>query len=126
METARIRNIATNQYIIISHLKYRVFSVVLVADSEQLAVLFARPEPQLNFGHELVGVKRQGVLHVALWPERGRYSGRHAVGTGPAGATLAPRFHHASHARSVFRTPVADQLHAQVLGLRTSGHTVPG
>jgi len=99
---------------------------VLVADSEQLAVLFARPEPQLDFGHELVGVERKSVLDVALWPERCRYCRREAIGTRPAGAALAPWFDHAAHARSVFRTPVAYQLHAQVFGLRASGNAVSG
>lgn len=116
----------SNIIMTISNLENGVFAVVLVTDSEQLSVLFARPEPQLDFGHELVGVERQSVLDVALWPEGGRYCGREAIGARPAGAALAPRFHHAAHARSVFRTPVADQLHAQVFGLRTSGNAVPG
>lgn len=99
---------------------------MLVTDSEQLTVLFTRPEPQLDFCHELVGVERQSVFHVALWSESGRYCGREAISARPARAALAPWFHHAAHARSVFRTPVADQLHAQVFGLRTSGNAVSG
>lgn len=41
----------------ISHLENSVFAVMLVTDSEQLAVLFTRPKTQLDFGHELVSVE---------------------------------------------------------------------
>lgn len=99
---------------------------MLVADPEQFAVFFARPEPQLDFRHELVRIERQRIFHVTLRSERRRHRGRQTIAARPARVTLAPRFHHTAHARSVFRALVADQLRAQIFRLRTPGHTVPG
>lgn len=113
-------------FVFFVYLENGVLSVVLVTDSEQFAVLLARSEPQLNLGHELVGVKRKRVFHVTLRTESRRYGGRQAVGARPAGVALASRIYHTAHARPVFRTPVTGHLHAQIFRLRTSGDAVPG
>lgn len=99
---------------------------MLVTDSEQFTVLLARSEPQLDLGHELIGVERKRVFHVTLGTESRRYGGRQAVGARPAGVALAAWIYHAAHTRPVFRAPVTGHLHAQIFRLRTSGDAVPG
>lgn len=97
---------------------------MLVADPEQFAVFFARPEPQLDLSDEPVRVERQRVLDVALRPESGRNSRDQAVHAGPARVALAPGLRHAAHARPVLRAPVADHLQAQIFRLRAPGRAV--
>ena len=108
------------------YLQDGVLSVVLVADSEQFAVDLSGTESQLHLRGIFVRLERQRVLHVTLWLESGRYSGRHATWTCPARIALAPGLGEASHAGAVL--PATERrllIVADLLGLRAAGHAVP-
>lgn len=105
-------------------LQYGVLAIVLVADAEQFALLFARPEAQLQMRRELVRLERQRVLHVALRVERDRRRRHRTRRARVAGRAFAPRLVQVAHAHAVLATPVHFLRVAQLLGLRAAHFAV--
>lgn len=107
------------------YLQDGVLSVMLVANSEQLAMDLSSTESQLHLRGIFVRLERERVFHVTLWLESGRYGGRHASLTGPARIALAPGLGEASHASAVL--PATERgflVVADLLGLRAASHAV--
>ena len=88
---------------------------MLVRHPEEFTVLFASPEPELDFGGEPVGLKAQGILDVALRLEGARHGLVRAVLACPAGVALAGGASQRPDAGSVLAAPVVD--HAEGAGL---------
>ena len=97
---------------------------MLIADAEQLAVRFARAEPQLNLRRELIRLEAERVLHVTVRLERSWRGRQAAVRARPTGIALTLGLDIATDTLAVLETP--GDLWIQIthfLCVQTTGRT---